>query len=93
MKLTALNQGCVIPPAMVKEGFAMADTNHNGSISRSELIVAVKAVAAHYHYTPTAADKEWVGATAMKDAGADHKMSEPEFSTFSNAVANHFHLC
>ena len=72
----------------------MADTNGNGSLSYKEIEHALKAVASHYHYTPTKADWDWVKKTgAAIDTHNPGTVDEGEFFEFANAVAEHFHLC
>merc|ERR1711997_32813 len=79
-----------------KEGFDYIDTNHNGQISKKELVTALKALAKHMDYKPTKADWAWVAKQATADAatsGPKNSMNQKEFHNFAIEFAKHFDLC
>merc|ERR1712127_763373 len=76
------------------EGFHHLDTDHSGELSYGEIKVGIEDLASSMHYTPTAADWDWIKATGSAiDTKNPGSVDEEEFFTFANDVFNHFGIC
>jgi hypothetical protein len=76
-----------------RQAFEAIDTNHNGSISRSEGEAALREFERSHHVTPTPEQLQWVQSTAQRDAalnGSPDSMGPVEFFVFANQFARHF---
>lgn len=73
--------------------FDMIDSNHNGQITKNELVPALIYLAKEMHYDITPKDWAWVKETAYKAAGSDKQLDKKEFNKWGNEFVNHFDLC
>ena len=93
IRIQSEGKGC-LNKKMTNEGFEELDTNHNGSLSYTEIQVGLEELAKSLDHTITAEEWAWIEKTGEKiDSKTPGKVNRKEFHLFANAVFEHFGLC
>ena len=90
---SAVSQSCVTEEN-ANESYDSLDTNHNGKLSWTEIVVGLSYLAGKFNHTITDADKTWIRATyAVIDPKNPGVYSRAEFREFSRLLFKHWGLC